>query len=144
MRYYRDREVRIAKALSAVDRGLSMREADRLFEIPYSTLSKRYRGISQNKRGPPTALSSATEQILEKLIIFMADIGLGLNKSDIMNIVKNYLKESNQLHLFPESKPCDEWYHGFIKRHPNLSQRCASNLQKNRWFATHCGSKNWN
>jgi hypothetical protein len=41
-----DRETQITKSLAAIDKGISFREADKLFGIPYSTISKRYRGVS--------------------------------------------------------------------------------------------------
>jgi hypothetical protein len=49
---------------------------------------------SCSKRGAPTAISQTLEKLIVKLILFLAEIGFGLNKQDIMTIVTNYLQES--------------------------------------------------
>jgi hypothetical protein len=123
-------------ALNAIEKGMSFREADTLFGIPYGTLSKRYRGLTTCKIGAATTLSATVEKLIVKLIMFMADIGFGLNKFDILSIVSNYLKESDQSNLFTNCIPSNEWYSGFLKRNPMLAQRCASSMQKNRCIAT--------
>jgi len=131
-----DREAQIKLALEAIEKGMSFREADKLYGIPYGTLSKRYRGKTTSKLGAPTILSNTVENLIVQLIIFMADIGFGFNKIEILSIVCNYLKESNQTHIFKNGIPSDEWFTAFLKRHPILAQRCTSNIQKNRCLAT--------
>jgi hypothetical protein len=42
---------------------------------------------------------------------------------DILNIISNYLQESNQTYLIPNPNgiPSDEGYSGFLKRNPILA-----------------------
>jgi hypothetical protein len=67
---------------------MSFREADKLYGIPYGTLSKRYRGKTTSNIDAPTILSKTVENLLVQLIIFMADIGFGFNKIDRVQLLK--------------------------------------------------------
>ena len=47
----------------------------------------------------------------------MSDIGFGLNRCDILIVVENYLRESNQTHLFKDGKPTFRWYNIFMNKY---------------------------
>ncbi len=66
----------------------------------------------------------------------MADIGLGLHKLQILELVSNFLIESNETHIFANGKPTHKWYKGFMSRHPSIANRTASSLQSIRATCT--------
>ena len=60
------------------EEGLSYRKAAALYGIPRSTLYDNVTGKAVSlKRGPPTVLTAAEEQMLVDWALHMADIGYG-------------------------------------------------------------------
>ena len=53
----------------------------------------------------------------------MADIGFGLTKHEIFQVIKGYLIESNQDQIFENNEPTERWYYGFF---PDLTSRIAN------------------
>ena len=58
----------------------------------------------------------------------MSDIGFGLHKLQVIDLVKNYLIESSQTHIFTGGIPTLKWYRGFMSHHPDIANRTASSL----------------
>ena len=116
------------KAIKAVRDGtMSQNKASLLYKIPKGTLNARLHDkYNSNKAGAPTKLSSKTEFFLYTMILFMADIGFGLTKHEIIQVIKGYLIESNQDQIFENNEPTDRWYYGFLSRFPDLTSRIAN------------------
>ena len=95
---------------------LTCRTASKCYGIPRATLNDRVRGYSTHYMGPRTILSRSTELLVVGLLIFMADIGLGLSRVEILTVIGNYLVQSCQTHLFPDGIPGKDWYYAFLKR----------------------------
>jgi len=127
----------LEKAIDAVKNGLSQRKAAFTYNIPLMTLNdkirKKYEG---DKVGSPTRLGPQCEALLVSLILFMADIGMALKKCQVIEIIKNYLIESENTGLFANNEPTDTWYYGFLNRHPVLSTKIASSMQALRAVMT--------
>ena len=70
-------------AIDAVKNGMSEREAVDRFHVSRSTIGNRIRGDHGAQMGAPTLLSRTCETILATLLIFMCNIGFGLEKSEI-------------------------------------------------------------
>ena len=80
---------RVMKAgMEAVEEGMGLREASRIFNIPVETLQRRISGITpvDYHPGPSTILTSVEEQAIFDYAIKMADMGFGLGREDFMQI----------------------------------------------------------
>ena len=78
-------------AVNAVNDGeMTMRKAAFTFGIPKSTLATHVGSNDLGKVGKPTVLGWEEELLLVTLIIFMSDIGFGLCKLQIIQIVQYY------------------------------------------------------
>ena len=98
-------------ALKAVREGsMSQNKAALHYKIPVGTLNARlHQKYKTNKPGAPTKLEDKSEFFLYTLIIFMADIGFGLTKHEIFKVIKGYLVESGQDHIFEDNE--NPYYH---------------------------------
>ena len=50
----------------------------------------------------------------------------------MISVVRDYCKHNKKDHLFPNGTPGEEWWRGFIKRHPQLALRKPQSLQLSR------------
>ena len=86
-----------------------VRAASFKFKVPKSTVNDTVnQKYHSNKQGRRCKLSQATETLLETLILKLADWGFALNKLGIIAIVRQYLKDTNQSHLFKNGIPSDD------------------------------------
>ena len=93
-----------------------IREASRVFDIPYSTLHDSVKkGISSSLERKP-ALSSDTEKLIVQTLIKLSDIVIGSSKYEIITVVSTYLINANKTDLFPGGIPGNKWYTLFKKR----------------------------
>ena len=70
----------------------------------------------------------------------LADWGYGLTFRHIQRVIYDYLKRTDQLHLFKNGKPGRDWYNSFKSRWKHeLSERTAGNIAKLR--AASCTTK---
>jgi len=107
----------IKNALNAVNNSsMKIREAARAFGVPKSTLADRVNG-KKNKITSQTAFSEFTENLLVELIGHLSDIGFGLSKKLFLNLVEEYLIQTDQTHLFANGKPHPNFYFKFMNRH---------------------------
>jgi hypothetical protein len=108
---------------------MSQRKASEKFEIPLTTINNAIKGISKShKLGRQPKLTEEIETVFAQLLIRLGETGVGLNKYEIFNVIKRYMIQNDLQHLFQNATPSDKWYHGFLKRHPQLSIRVAQNL----------------
>ena len=89
------------RAISAVeDGGMGYREATERYKIPRTTLVRHLNNPDLAKHGKETLLDWDTELLLVTLIVFMGDIGFGICKLQIIEIVKIFLIELAITHIF--------------------------------------------
>ena len=129
----------IERALNDIqNNGLSQRKAAQKYEIPLSTLNDAYNKIrSSHIVGRKPILNDEIEEILHQILLRISDVGVGLNKFEILKVIRDYLVKNNLRKdngdpLFENNTPSNKWYHGFLERHPMLTQRIAQNLAKCR------------
>lgn len=119
-------DVDLERALEAIQKGMSKREASKRFGVPRGTLQFRLRGnITKTRPGPPTVLSNAEEDTLVEWIIESSRKGFPRRKEDLLKSVADFLKKSPRTNTFIDNKPGEGWYKLFLKRHPEIVHRTA-------------------
>ena len=116
-----DLEVAVSKVKC---KELSFRQAEARYGVPRSTLSDHVCGkVSSTRRGPPTILTSAEENMLVHWAIEMAAIGYGRTREELCLTVKAMLDKDGRANPFRQNMPGKDWWYAFLKRHPEISQR---------------------
>lgn len=128
---YTEKDIQSALNAIKID-GMSLRDAEKTFGVPKSTLNRRNNG-GNSREFSHTTLSKTTEDILVQLIGHLEDIGYGITKKMFLDLVSLYLNNSNQTNLFKKGAPHPNYYQKFMKRHRNeLKTMKAQNLCENR------------
>ena len=102
------------------------------FGIPVSTLRDHLSGkvpAKGAKVGHPTALSEAQEREIVETCLLFAEWGFGLGRREVESILETFLKATKQKNPFRGDSPGEGWWSGFMRRHPELSQRKPQQLQ---------------
>ena len=82
------KQERIRRAIEHVESGLSYREAASLQELNASNLYKHHTGqIKSTVKGKLQNLSADTESLLAECLMYMTDVGFGLDKNVIIGFV---------------------------------------------------------
>ena len=88
------------------EEGLSYREAAAQYGIPRSTLHDHVTGKAMStKRGPPTVLTAAEEQMLVDWALPMADLGYGRTREHMCATVKEILDKDGRENPFTDNYP---------------------------------------
>ena len=101
------------------------------YKIPRETLRSRVTGkVSLNaKTGRPTTLTTDEEaEIVETCQVF-AEWGFGLRKDDVKAVVADFCRTMRRKNPFKQGMPGDDWWAGFMCRHPALVRRKPQALQ---------------
>ena len=87
----------IERALNDIqNNGLSQRKAAQKYEIPLSTLNDAYNKIrSSHIIGRKPILNDEIEEILHQILLRISDVGVGLNKFEILKVIRDYLIKNN-------------------------------------------------
>ena len=121
-------------ALQDVRGGMGVREAARLYNLPYETLRRRVVetvGL-ECRPGPPTVLTQHEEAELTSYCVKMADMGFGLSRTDVMVVAFKIADSSGRKHPFTEGAAGRAWFDGFRSRHPQLTLRSTQTLSRAR------------
>lgn len=124
----------VEKAVSLVRNNThSIREASRIFCIPFGTLFNKVNGLHLRKNGGQTILSQLEENDLCETIRFTGEWGFPLKSSNVKQLIKNYLDEKNMNTRFANNLPGDDWISGYMKRmKTRLASRMSQNIKRNR------------
>ena len=129
----------MTKALECVRKdGMSCYKAAKEFGIPEQTLRDRLKGkvADDATAGRPTALTKEEEDEVAATCILFAEWGFGIGKEEVLGVVGEFCKKTKRKVPFINGIPGDDWWRGFLKRHPNLSRRKPQQLQLVRARAT--------
>ena len=118
------------------EEGLSYRKAAAQYGIPRSTLHDRVTGKSMSsKRGPPTVLTAAEEQMLADWALHMADIGYGRTREQLCATVKEILDKDGRENPFTDNYP-GKFNH--LPTHPTLHHSTPqAHTHTNAYMHTH-------
>lgn len=120
-------------AVLDIEEGMSWRAAERKHGISRSVISRFINGgPARIVAGRRTALGKDVEDQLEKCIVARASMGYPIIKSELIGLVNEFILANNINSPFVDGKPGDDWYSGFMKRHPRLSLKNPEMLQKVR------------
>ncbi|XP_074033108.1 uncharacterized protein [Leptinotarsa decemlineata] len=124
----------LATAVEAVRSGnVSQRKASQEFGIPVSTIKNKLKNRHRNAYGGQPVFTKVEEEALTTHICTLSAYGFPLDKTDLRNVVKNYLdREGRTEEKFANNLPGKDWVKTFLNRNPILTQRFASNIKRSR------------
>lgn len=119
-----------------INKNSTYREAEIKYGVPISVIYHRIKGrkIDLDRRGagrPPT-LSKDVENNITKCLVARSRMGYPCDKKELLSLVAEFVRVNNLRTSFTDGIPGDDWYQGFMKRHPELSLKKPEMLQKNR------------
>ena len=131
-------------AIDAVkSQSMSMRTASRVYGIPRSTLFDKLHGNTPLVFQSKTVLTSAEEQRLVNWVLHMSQIGYGWTRFEVIDTVKRIVETDKRPNPFNNNKPGREWWHGFVQRHPEMSERIPQQPGKERVISTPSKVNQW-
>ena len=124
------KEESMGEAIKYVQKGKSLREASRLYNVPVETLRRRANGSVDVscKPGPSTILTKEEEKCLLEYVVEMADRGFGLSSDDLRRVAFTIAERSGRPHPFHSGMAGRGWLDAFRHRHPQLSLRIPQAL----------------
>lgn len=140
-------EEALAKAVQAIRiEKKSIRETCRLFGVPRSTIQDRISGRTKEqprKVGPEPILGVDGEKKVVDWIIDLAKCGIPVSKEVLLETVTKLIKDIGKEDKFPEGRPGQTWYQGFLRRHPEISLREPEGINKAREAVKESSIRKW-
>ncbi|KAJ8938752.1 hypothetical protein NQ314_011349 [Rhamnusium bicolor] len=116
-----------------LNKNKTCREAEELYGVPIAVIFHRINGrkvpIEKLGAGRPPVLDTDTENQIVLCLIARARMGYPCDKEELKDLVSEYVKANNVKNPFKDSRPGEDWYQCFMKRHPILSLKKAEHLQ---------------
>jgi len=124
-------------AVDNISRGvMSTWEAAKNFKIPYRTLKRRIvKNNTEKKRmGPDSFLGEDAENKLVTHIKKLQRCGFAPTATDVREMAFLLSEKLNKINKFnlENRKAGYDWFHAFLKRHPDLSVRKAEGVSRHR------------
>ena len=115
----------------AVKEGITIYEATKRYNIPKQTLQDYCRRNTDRKLkiGRPTVLTENEESEIIEAINLMVEWGYGITRNEVTSIVESFCKSQKRKNPFVDGIPGNDWWYGFKKRHPELTERIPQALQ---------------
>lgn len=110
-------------------------QVEDFYGIPKAVVFHRIKGRKSSLKlgaGRPQALSAEAELDLENCIKAKARMGIPCSREEVIQITAEYVRLKNLQTPFRDGVPNNDWYYGFLKRHPSISFKKPELLQKNR------------
>ncbi|KAJ8939905.1 hypothetical protein NQ318_023246, partial [Aromia moschata] len=102
---------------------LTLRQASKKYKTSLGTLNRKCHDKNMNKVGRPTVLSQIEEQ----------NIAEGLQIAAEWDVLHSYLEKLGRREpRFNQNYPGKDWVSSFRERHPQLTNRLAENIKRNR------------
>ena len=110
------------EAVSAIEKGMTVRNAAEMYGVPRSTLHDHISGRVKYgvKSGPPQYLTTAEEEELASFLVETSRIGYPHTKKQILTIVQQILESKGIT-----AEVTEGWWQRFHKRHPHLTMKSA-------------------
>ena len=127
-------ESQLQAALQDLRNGtLTQRQASAHYGIPRSTLRSKVRGKHSQSVGGQTVLSADEETMFVNYCMKMSQFGFPVDTFDLRCIVKSYLeRQGRKISKFKNNFPGIDWSLSFMRRHPQMTVRFASNIKRKR------------
>ena len=124
----------LKEAMKAIEDGMSLRQAEKVFQISKSVLHRKLTNPNLKHIGGQPILGFETEEILVSRIKKCAEWGFPLDAIDIRMIVKGYLdRKGTKILKFKNNLPGREWMVSFLNRNKkDLAQRMCQNIKRGR------------
>ncbi|XP_053406593.1 uncharacterized protein LOC128559316 [Mercenaria mercenaria] len=122
-------------AVHMVESGsMSKKKAALTFGVPRAILIDKLSGRYKlgSTPGRSTVLTKAEEQNLVDYCKLMTSVGYPLKKDELLHEVKKVLDHDKRPTPFNNNLHGKDWFYGFKKRHPEISQRTAMTLGHQR------------
>ena len=83
-----------------------------------------------NKRygGRPTVLSQQEEEEIVITCQVLREMGFGMTREMVANVIMEYIRDKGLQSPFAHGKPGGDWWLGFMRRWPQLSERNPQHL----------------
>ena len=109
----------LQNATKLPDTGISHRKAANAFGVPVATLARRKNNLDivKMKTEPATVLSEAEEQVIVNWILYKAERGYPVTKTELLDSIQKYIESLKRDTPFIENRPGRHRYEGFRKRH---------------------------
>lgn len=107
------------KALEEVADGkLSLRAAVDKYNVPKSTIHRKYRGHHPFQNGGQTVLTKTDEEHIVNGLLISATWGFPFTPLELRKLVKRFLdRKGTTVKQFNDNLPGRYWLTGFLKRH---------------------------
>ncbi|XP_033223648.1 uncharacterized protein LOC117177211 [Belonocnema kinseyi] len=125
----------VENALAEIKKGMSIRNASKIFQIPRTTLLYKHTGKSpiSAKKGPALVLTDKEESQLVQWFMNVSAKGFTVTKQQLLDSVQILVnKVVKRKTPFCDGRPGRHWYEKYIRRHPNLSQKIEENSGERR------------
>ncbi|XP_053374917.1 uncharacterized protein LOC123533097 [Mercenaria mercenaria] len=116
------------------NKNFSVRKIAREFGVPETTLRNKINGKFGVKisLGRPPVINFPLEQKLADHCAFMAQMGYGYTKWQVLDIAMELAKASGVSDKFRNDKPSKHWFNGFVNRFPHMIMRKPQKLERVR------------
>ena len=111
----------------------SVRAVAKKYGIPSSTLHDHVHDTSkQIGAGGPTVLQKSEEKEIAVACVSLAEMGFGITRELVEVVLFDYIKENDIPNPFNGGVPGRDWWQGFMRRWPMLSERKPQHLSLKR------------
>ena len=124
----------MTEAVKAVEAGMSLRQAAKVYNVPVETTRRRVLGkvAVDCKPGPATVFSKGEENELVDYVVQMANMGFGLTRGDLQLTAYRLAERLGKSHPFLNGIAGRGWLEGFLARYPKLVLRSTQPLSYSR------------
>ena len=124
----------MTEAVKAVEAGMSLRQAAKVYNVPVETTRRRVLGkvAVDCKPGPATVFSKEEENELVDYVVQMANMGFGLTRGDLQLTAYRLAERLGKSHPFLNGIAGRGWLEGFLARYPKLVLRSTQPLSYSR------------